>query len=272
MLLCLIQIESKLTVSGPRHRVSGCLRFPELSLPLRLHRGVAQLASAPALGAGGPAFESRYPDGKEDCSRSPLFRRDNFRFTHWGPNPPDPLRRFAPETRSTVFPDPALGGMPQMRIIGRRQYSTCRRGIFLRQIGHFCGRVGTRKALREVFSANASFDCIIPYVSVALLALLDCIIPYVSVALLALLCALGGMKRVAWCFGAGVLDLWRRCDFWVGFTPFSSPAPADGYTCAKGRVWRTGNWRCAVNAPWRKSCRGASICVSLREPLSNSVL
>ena len=128
----------------------------------------------------------------------------------------DPLRRFAPETRSTVFPDPALGGMPQMRIIGRRQYSTCRRGMFLRQIGRFCGRVGTRKALREVFSANASFDCIIPYVSVALLALLDCIIPYVSVALLALLCALGGMKRVAWCFGAGVLDLWRRCVFWVG--------------------------------------------------------
>ena len=111
----------------------------------------------------------------------------------------DPLRRFAPETRSTVFPDPALGGMPQMRIIGRGQYSTCRRGMFLRQIGRFCGRVGTRKALREAFSANASF-----------------IIPYVSVALLALLCALGGMKRVAWCFGAGVLDLWCRCDFWVG--------------------------------------------------------
>ena len=110
----------------------------------------------------------------------------------------DPLRRFAPETRSTVFPDPALGGMPQMRIIGRGQYSTCRRGMFLRQIGRFCGRVGTRKALREVFSANASF-----------------IIPYVSVALLALLCALGGMKRVAWCFGAGVayreLAVYRKC-------------------------------------------------------------
>ena len=264
MLLCLIQIESKLTVSGPRHRVSGCLRFPELSLPLRQHRGVAQLASAPALGAGGPAFESRYPDGKEDCSRSPLFRRDNFRFTHWGPNPPDPLRRFAPETRSTVFPDPALGGMPQMRIIGRRQYSTCRRGIFLRQIGHFCGRVGTRKALREVFSANASFDCIIPYVSVALLALLDCIIPYVSVALLALLCALGGMKRVAWCFGAGRWLHLRR--------HMVIPAPVDGYTSTKGRVWRTGNSRCTAKASCRKSCRGASICVSLREPLSNSVL
>ena len=160
--------------------------------------------------------------------------------------------------------------MPQMRIIGRGQYSTCRRGMFLRQIGRFCGRVGTRKALREVFSANASF-----------------IIPYVSVALLALLCALGGMKRVAWCFGAGVLDLWRRCDFWVGTcatrerrcpfpgagcTRFSTPAPVDGYTSTKGRVWRTGNWRCTANAPWRKSCRGASICVSLREPLSNSVL
>ncbi|GEM_PF-3248171 len=26
------------------------------------NRGVAQLASAPALGAGGPWFESRYPD------------------------------------------------------------------------------------------------------------------------------------------------------------------------------------------------------------------
>ena len=52
----------------------------------------------------------------------------------------------------------------------------------------------------------------------------------------------------------------------------ATPAPADGHTCAKGRVWRTGNWRCAVNASWRKSCRGASICVSLREPLSNSVL
>ena len=127
--------------------------------------------------------------------------------------------------------------MPQMRIIGRGQYSTCRRGMFLRQIGRFCGRVGTRKALREVFSANASF-----------------IIPYVSVALLALLCALGGMKRVAWCFGAGVLDLWRRCDFWVGtcatgerLCPFPgagsplfphlrqsmvTPAPPHGYTCA----------------------------------------
>ena len=174
--------------------------------------------------------------------------------------------------------------MPQMRIIGRGQYSTCRRGMFLRQIGRFCGRVGTRKALREVFSANASF-----------------IIPYVSVALLALLCVLGGMKRVAWCFGAGVLDLWRRCDFWVGtcatrerLCPFPGagsplfhtcasrwlhlrrhmviPAPVDGYTSTKGRVWRTGNSRCTVNAPWRKSCRGASICVSLREPLSNSVL
>ena len=29
-------------------------------------RDVAQLASAPALGAGGPAFESRYPDRRSD--------------------------------------------------------------------------------------------------------------------------------------------------------------------------------------------------------------
>ena len=27
-----------------------------------MNRGVAQLASAPALGAGGPPFESEYPD------------------------------------------------------------------------------------------------------------------------------------------------------------------------------------------------------------------
>ena len=30
-----------------------------------INRGVAQLASAPALGAGGPPFESEYPDAKE---------------------------------------------------------------------------------------------------------------------------------------------------------------------------------------------------------------
>ena len=36
-----------------------------------MNRGVAQLASAPALGAGGPPFESEYPDimGKEGESQ-----------------------------------------------------------------------------------------------------------------------------------------------------------------------------------------------------------
>ena len=33
---------------------------------------MAQLASAPALGAGGPAFESRYPDGKRAAGSSPF--------------------------------------------------------------------------------------------------------------------------------------------------------------------------------------------------------
>ena len=32
------------------------------SISVKLSRGVAQLASAPALGAGGPGFESRLPD------------------------------------------------------------------------------------------------------------------------------------------------------------------------------------------------------------------
>ncbi len=32
-------------------------------------RGVAQLVSAPALGAGGPKFESWYPDRKEEEDR-----------------------------------------------------------------------------------------------------------------------------------------------------------------------------------------------------------
>ena len=34
--------------------------------PFSGFRGVAQLASAPALGAGGPVFESRYPDRKRE--------------------------------------------------------------------------------------------------------------------------------------------------------------------------------------------------------------
>lgn len=43
---------------------------------LHLHpqtiRGVAQLASAPALGAGGPVFESQYPDKKGMCIAHPF--------------------------------------------------------------------------------------------------------------------------------------------------------------------------------------------------------
>lgn len=40
-----------------------CSPFGE-RVVLFLNRGVAQLASAPALGAGGPPFESEYPDRK----------------------------------------------------------------------------------------------------------------------------------------------------------------------------------------------------------------
>lgn len=35
-----------------------------INFAFNIKRGVAQLASAPALGAGGPWFESRYPDAK----------------------------------------------------------------------------------------------------------------------------------------------------------------------------------------------------------------
>ena len=35
----------------------------------KFHRGVAQLASAPALGAGGPQFESAHPDQEKEIIR-----------------------------------------------------------------------------------------------------------------------------------------------------------------------------------------------------------
>lgn len=44
------------------------------AIPLQkeTYRGVAQLASAPALGAGGPPFESEYPD-KKGAIFAPFF-------------------------------------------------------------------------------------------------------------------------------------------------------------------------------------------------------
>ena len=45
-------------VGGFKKKQYLCIAFPQR----RMYRGVAQLVSAPALGAGGPQFESEYPD------------------------------------------------------------------------------------------------------------------------------------------------------------------------------------------------------------------
>ncbi len=52
------------------------MAIPELSRTFVLrHRGVAQLASASALGAEGRVFESHHPDGKEAGTTPAVFLR-----------------------------------------------------------------------------------------------------------------------------------------------------------------------------------------------------
>ena len=167
-----------------------------------------------------------------------LFRRDNFRFTHWGPNPPDPLRRFAPKCENAMSPpDPS-----QLVLTDTASAGPSDDGL-----GSF----------EPMFSVGES--------SVTSVSLAGGLIPQTP-------CVASLRKRFP---GIGC-DSWRRCRWLLaqvsrisgagvifGWGPapqnghsrfpmaqvsplfphlrhhMATPAPADGHTCAKERAWRT---------------------------------
>ena len=59
------------TAGSPNSRLVGALAIMSCSAPVgvgcRFGRGVAQLGSAPASGAGGPGFKSRRPDSSRSA-------------------------------------------------------------------------------------------------------------------------------------------------------------------------------------------------------------